>query len=304
MIKQETRNIFIVVIFLFITTASYLISAPKDFSNKHFIKIENGKNLSEISALLKDEKIIRFEWIFSGAVIFIGGQTDIKSGDYFFNEPVSVFVVIKRLLAGDFGIKPMRITIPEGSTVKDIANLFSDFENFDKDEFFTLAKSLEGYLFPDTYFFLPNVGANDVIEKMKNNFVKKIGEIKYDDLIMASLIEKEVANEDDRRIVSGILWKRLKSGMLLQVDAVFHYINGENLSRVTFSVLEKDSPYNTYLYKGLPPTPICNPGLDAVNAALNPRESSYWFYLSDRDGNTYFSKNFEEHKLNKEKYLR
>ena len=120
---------------------------------------------------------------------------------------------------------------------------------------------------------------------------------------MASIIEKEVADYKDRRIVSGILWKRLKAGMPLQVDAVFPYIKGK-AGRVFFEDLKIDSPYNTYLYKWLPPTPICNPGLDAIDAARNPVESPYWYYLSDKKGITYFASTFDGHKINRAKYLR
>jgi len=116
------------------------------------------------------------------------------------------------------------------------------------------------------------------------------------------LIEKEVPDSDDRKIVSGILWKRLELGMALQVDAVFPYITGKQ--KVLLEDLKIDSLYNTYLHKGLPPGPISNPGLDAIDAARNPKESPYLYYLSGNDGKTHFAKTFSEHLRNKEKYLK
>ena len=137
---------------------------------------------------------------------------------------------------------------------------------------------------------------------MRDNFKKKAGDVSKDIVIMASLIEKEVPDSDDRKIVSGILWKRLDIGMPLQVDAVFPYLTGRR--EILSDDLKIDSPYNTYLYKGLPPGPIANPGLDAIEAARNPKSSSYFYYLSGKDGKTHFAKTFAEHLKNKEKYLR
>ena len=161
---------------------------------------------------------------------------------------------------------------------------------------------MEGYLFPDTYLFLPGAETEQIIGTMRDNFKKKAGDIAQDIVIMASLIEKEVPASDDRRIVSGILWKRLEIGMPLQVDAVFPYITGKR--EVLLDDLKINSPYNTYLYKGLPPGPIANPGLDAIEAARNPKETPYLYYISGKDGKTHFAKTYEEHLKNKEKYLR
>lgn len=213
----------------------------------------------------------------------------------------------------------VKITIPEGYSVKDIAEKFVGFKNFNKDNFLKIAGGKEGYLFPDTYFFTSLETEEEIIKKMESNFKEKavpiltqgvnnrgssisseIGSV----IIMASILEKEALTLEDKKIVSGILWKRLETGMLLQVDAVFVYIMGKKSSDLTLDDLKIDSPYNTYLYKGLPLAPICNPGIESIEAALNPTASSYWYYLSDKNLNIHFAKNFNEHKLNKAKYLR
>ena len=189
--------------------------------------------------------------------------------------------------------------------VKELCDLFSaDNPNFNKEKFLKLAEGKEGYLFPDTYFFTNKETPEEIINKMQDNFKVKAGDVQKDILIMASIIEKEARKPEDRKIISGILWKRIKEGMPLQVDAVFDYLLDKESSEITQADLKMDSPYNTYKHKGLPPTPICNPGLDAIEAAENPVDSKFWYYLSDKTGVTHFARTFEEHKQNKFRYLK
>ena len=280
----------------------FFLSAPKDFPSGAAIAIEKGKGLAEISGKLKKEGFIKNKYAFALYARVFNKSKKIKYGKYLFNEPVSIFSLLSRFTKGEFGFKPVKVTVAEGLTVKKIAELLGDFENFDKEEFLEKTVNMEGYLFPDTYLFLPFAETEQIIGTMTDNFKKKAGDVGKDIVIMASLIEKEVPDSGDRKIVSGILWKRLKLGMALQVDAVFPYITGKQ--KVLSDDLKIDSPYNTYLHKGLPPGPISNPGLDAVEAAKNPQETSYLYYLSGKDGKTHFAKTFAEHLKNKEKYLR
>lgn len=182
--------------------------------------------------------------------------------------------------------------------------------------------SLEGFLFPDTYRVYVDASTTDIVYKMLSNFDKKLtsqmradiaaqGKTIYEIVIMASLIEKEAPiNYDDpenrdARIVSDIFWGRLKSGQALQSDATLTYLLADNNSSHSGSDLEIDSPYNTYKYKGLPPTPICNPGLKALEAAIYPIKTDYNYFLTSRDGkNIHYAKTYEEHLSNKYKYLK
>lgn len=176
-------------------------------------------------------------------------------------------------------------------------------------------KPLEGFLFPDTYEIFVDAKARDVVLKMLDNFSKKIDkdlleEIErqnksfYDILIMASIIEAEVPHEKDRALVSGVFWNRLNIGMALQSDATLKYVIGGSRPALTSEELRIDSPYNSYMYRGFPPTPVGNPGLSAIRAAVYPAKTDYLFFLSTPTGETIFSRNLEEHNRAKAKYWR
>ena len=172
---------------------------------------------------------------------------------------------------------------------------------------------LEGYLFPDTYYIKKQETLENIIRKMLSNFDKKLNsdlrkEIKkqaktiFEVITMASLLEKEVKSFEERKLVAGILWKRLKGNVPLQVDATISYITGKKTTKISKEETQIDSPFNTYKYKGLPLGPICNPSLDSIIASLYPENSEYWYYLSAPDGKTIFSKTLEEHNIAKTKY--
>ena len=280
----------------------FLFSIPNDFPAGSIILIEKGLSLSATAEKLEKEGIIKSIFGFKIIAKILNKSRIIKSGEYLFKDPVSILGVISRLTQGSFGFGTIRVFVPEGFANDDIAGLFGSFKNFDKKEFLAKAKEFEGYLFPDTYLFLPSADADQIIREMKDNFLKKAGKVDRDIVIIASLIEKEVPKTEDRGLVSGVFWKRLEIGMPLQVDAVFPYITGIN--NVTLDDYKIKSPYNTYLNKGLPPGPVSNPGLNAILSALNPKESPYLFYLSGKDGKTYFAETYKDHLANREKYLR
>lgn len=293
---------------------SWTISTPKEFPTERVIFITDGMTLSEISTHLKDEAAIRSKVMFEALVAIFAGEENLKAGIYYFREPANSIVVAKRLATGQYGLASSRVTVPEGSTVTDVAKILkSRLPLFDAEGFLAQADELEGYLFPDTYFFLPTATPEQVIDEMTGNFKKKAGELSReiekngqtlaDVVTMASILEKEAHTLEDKRMIAGILWKRIREGMPLQVDATFLYINGKNTFELTTDDLAIDSPYNTYRNKGLPPGPIANPGFDSILAAVTPEESPYFFYLSDRRGNLYYSEDFEQHKEYKFKYL-
>lgn len=295
--------------------ALYSMSAPRDFPAPTIITIPHGASLVSISEQFATAHMIRSATLFQMFAILFSGDRSIPSGDFAFESKMSVYRIAWRVAHGQFGIARKRVTIPEGSTVRDIAAIVSkQLINFDSAAFQSQAEPKEGYLFPDTYFFFSNTTADEVMTTLADNFNTKVAAIKSqfdnskrraaDIITMASILEAEANKPADRRIVAGILWKRIDAGMRLQVDAPFFYLRqGSGGGKVTAKDLSVDSPYNTYMHKGLPPGPIGNPGLDSIEAALAPESSPYWYYLYDAEGMIHYAKTFEEHKANKAKYL-
>jgi UPF0755 protein len=172
-------------------------------------------------------------------------------------------------------------------------------------------KSLEGYLFPDTYLFAPDESAENIISKMLNTFTKRVPDTLiadakkqrssfYEVLTLASILEEEGGTEEDRKLIADIFWKRLHDGLPLQSDATVNYALGTLKSQVSVADTQTDSPYNTYKYPGLPPTPIANPGLIALNAATYPTSNPYYYFLHNLETKqTIYAKTFEEHVQNR-----
>lgn len=303
------------------------------------VMIPSGYGLRMIGALLKQEGAIRSKWVFIIYATLNGAASSLKPGTYSFGRE-NIPRITADLVRGVN--REVSLTIPEGWDIADISSRlgeegiatghdFAAFTSHDgarilKEKFPFLAdlpagSSLEGYLFPDTYHFFRDTTQLHIAETLLANFSGKITpEIKeemrkknislHEAVIMASLVEKEVVSDDDRRTVSGILWKRLRLGIPLQVDATINYAKklagderGPN-GKIYVIDTKIDSPYNTYRYRGLPPGPIGNPGLSALKAAINPKDSSYLYYLSTPDGRTIFSRTLEEHNAAKAKYLK
>ncbi len=278
------------------------------------IEIRPGTGTKEIAEILKNEGVIRSSSAFLIYVKLKGAASKLQSGNYVFGKN-SIPEIARALVVG--GTNEIILLIPEGWTSRQIAERLDELGIISGEEFLTIVqeRELEGYLFPDTYRIFTNSKPKDLVLKMLENFEKKITpklreEIKNQQktlreiITMASLIEKEVPHEEDRAVVSGILWKRLKIGMALQVDATITYIKNQSAGRISLEDTKIDSPYNTYKYPGLPQGPIANPGLSAIKAAIYPKESPYLYYLSAPDGQTIFSRTLEEHNEAKTKYLR
>lgn len=306
---------FISLIFLVGAFYALYIKAPSNFPVRAIISVQGNASLNDIASNLAEQGIIRSPFWFRAAVILFSGEKTVMAGDYFFLKPAGLFDVAFRVTHGNFGLTPVRVTFPEGMTAEQMSMILgAELIDFNATEFLKLAKPLEGYLFPDTYMFPPNAKASQVIGILRDNFEKKMKSIEpsvkafgksiKDVVVMASIIEAEARTSETRKTISGILWKRLKLGIPLQVDAPFQYIIGKNTFQLTLADLKYDSPYNTYKYAGLPPGPIGNPGIDSLMASVTPTKTPYLYYLSDIRGNMYYGKTFEEHILNKEKYLR
>lgn len=302
--------------------------------------VEKGATTSQIAAKLYEKGLIKNETIFRLLSKVNGFDGTYKSGTHIVSDKLS-YDEMMRVLSSDAVTR--KVTIPEGKTVTQIADILYqnkiikdkarflkavNTEEFDYDFLKNLPDrqyKLEGYLFPDTYEYDYNASDREIIIKMLNNFDKKFNqtyrdmiaelpiEMSLDDVItMASIIEREARDPDERYIISGVLYNRLtskdKTLRKLQVDATIQYIllknTGAYKDRVLYEDLEIDDPYNTYLNEGLPPGPICCPGEAAIKAALMPDENNYYYYVAkgDAKGSHAFAKTFKEHQANINKY--
>lgn len=305
----------VVVIYLLLLALQKAVLPPKNFPTPYSITIENGQTLFSISKELYKDGAIASPRIFEMLMLSLGSDRSISHGEYYFDRPTTVVGIALRISGRDFGIDLARVTFPEGFTTKQMADrLQKELHNFDSTLFLELAKNKEGYLFPDTYTFFPWTKPEDAYKALAENFDKKIAPLQTDIqkskrsladiVIMASIIEKEAKGDTDRALIAGILWNRIDAGIALQVDAPFIYLLGKESKELTKTDLALKSPYNTYLHKGLPPTPINNPGLAAITAALHPEKSNYFYYLHDSRGTIHYAKTFTEHKKNIQLYLK
>lgn len=312
--KKIALIIFFLILIFSIGIINYSI-APSDFPSRKIISIRSGQYLSQVAEDFESKKVIKSKFLFKVYVMALSGHKQIQVGDYLFERPESALRIAKRVISGDQGLPKYKITITEGMTVKQIGlTIKKSISSFDVDTFYVLAKPYEGYLFPDTYYIYENAAPQFVVDQLRNTFKEKIktqllsmqafGKELKDVIIMASIIEKEAFKMEDRKIIAGILWKRLEIGMPLQVDAPFYYTLGKESSLLTVSDLRTDTPYNTYTNKGLPPAPIANPGLGAIEATVNPTKSKYLFYLSDKSGTMHYAVDHDGHVANKNKYIR
>jgi UPF0755 protein len=306
------------------------IYLPKSSSSEEVIfTIKEGEGSKEISVNL--EKIGLIKWGPSFRIYVLREEVagKLQAGNYRLSSSMTVPEIVDKFVNGD--VIQEKITFPEGFNLKRIKKSFENSEFFKtidlgefkiidfKEDFGFLSDtpdeaSLEGFLFPDTYFFELGMKGREVAEIFLNNFHEKIAPYQdeisakeltlFDIVTMASLIEKEVQTKEDKELVSGIFWKRIESGKPLESCATIAYIKGVDQWLYSFDDTRIESSYNTYLHPGLPPGPICNPGLESISAALYPKDSDYWYYLSTPEGKTIFSKTFEEHSIAKDKYLK
>lgn len=287
-----------------------------------------SQGVSQIAQKLFEEKLISSKFLFLAYTYFSGKFSQLKPGHYLLSPSLSLKEIVKILSQGPL---PLEIVVYPGMTLKEIDELLAKNRIIKKGEllsleaanfsqkfpFLSAAQSLEGFLMPDTYKFFPFSSPSQVAEIFLDNFWEKTknlwgdltkGEEIYKKVILASILEKEVNSFEDKKLVAGIILKRLALNMPLQVDAsvVYGVCQGKFLDcpSLVANDFKRDFPHNTYLYLGLPPTPIANPSLESLKAALSPQKSDYLFYLSDPlTKKTVFSKTFQEHSQKRARYL-
>jgi UPF0755 protein len=307
---------------------------PNDSSEVSFV-IKQGDGVQVVAENLESEKLIKGSDYFEIYVWQNKLGNKLQAGSYELSPSMTIAEMVNLFVGGERGAvksNEVQVSIPEGYSNREILDklektgafsISSDFDNsaldFSKYDFLekqTGEDFLQGYLFPDTYNFYRNSSLEQIVSKMLNNFDAKISDdlrqeiIRqnkdlYEILILASIVEKEAANNEEMPEIASVFYNRLEIGQMLQSDATVNYVVGEGRAQATAEDLEIDSPFNTYKYAGLPPAPICNPGLDAIRAVIYPAETDYYYFLTtqDEERKTIFSKTYEEHLQNKYKYL-
>jgi UPF0755 protein len=297
---------------------------PSNFQKDTIITVYSGMSVKDLGTLLEGSHIIRSEKFFRLILSMRWKSKPIMVGDYIFERPQSAIVIAYRMTHGIYGNSRIRVTFPEGITIKTMGDILSkNIPGFPVSDFLASSNGKEGFLFPDTYYFFRTQPADQVIMTLSNQFEKKMKtfaddfegsvtkEKKYgknrsvkDIITMASILEREANDAKEAKVISGILWKRMQKNIALQVDATFLYTINKGTSSLTVADLKKDSPYNTYTRTGLPVGPIGNPGSAMIDAALHPIDSDYWYYLHDSNGTVHYAKSYQEHLANKRKYLK
>ena len=294
--------------------------------------IPKGLNAWQIADILADSGVIRHKTVFIAIGKITGWEKRIKPGLYTFKRGESEFRVFHSLVVGS-GIHELKVTIPEGKTLREIAEILGRTIGLDKERFLELAhdeefiadlmanyhvkppKSLEGYLFPDTYLFFYAESESAVIKRMVDRLfevldsnrikrAKRLGLSVHELLTLASIVEGEAAVDSERPIIAAVFWNRLRRRLPLESCATVEYVLPKRKARLTSEDLKIDSPYNTYIHRGLPPGPICSPGKASIDAVLNPARVRYLYFVSKGDGTHLFAETYAQHIRNKRRVAR
>lgn len=295
------------------------------------VEIPDGSSAKSIAKILKDKNLIRNKRVFVNQVENTGKAEKILAGKYKLSQNMDNKTIADKLVNGKIYQDGKKVTIPEGSLSSEIVDILVKNNLGDRDKFTKLFKSpdefsskfkflknskittLEGFLYPETYYIKKGASEKEIFTNMISEFEKNYNKYArddaqknkydfYDTVIMASIVEKEAVNDSDRDIIAGIFYNRLDKNMRLQSDAVLQYGLPERKGRVLFKDLKVKSPYNLYLNNGLPPTPVASPGIKSLKAAANPKKTDYLYFVTNKDGTNSYSKTFKEHKQSADKY--
>jgi len=298
-------------VFLFLCVYGVWLHGSTGKCEQLKIVIPQGGSMQTVENILLEKKCIRSKFLFDIYTNLLNPQ--VRQGTYIIAQSLPLYGYITAFSREDVAVQT-RFVIPEGYTNEQIATQCqAKLNQCNAKEFVEQAKTLQGYLFPDTYIFGGGETKSEVIAVMQKTFEKKarpllntyMGKLSaYEIINLASIVEREANNETDMKMIADILLRRLQIGMALQVDATLFYERGEGTYDLSIKELRQDSPYNTYTNIGLPPTPIANPGLRAIGAVVNPIQNKYLFYLTGVDGKMRYAVTHDEHVRNKRLYLR
>ncbi len=305
-----------------------MMLSPKNVVSEAFVNfnVKSGTTTEQLAKKMHQEGLIKNPLAFKIYARLKGFDKKIKSGTYLLSPSMSPREILKKMIAGDAIRDDERVTIPEGSTLEKIADIFEKYRLVARDEFLKAAKAdnykakfdfirefpegatLEGFLFPDTYFFPKGKPAGFYVEKMLKRFEevyykqngfnkkqKKSGFNTYQIITIASIVEAEAKLDQEKPVIAAVFYNRLEKGLPLQSCATVEYALKEHKEVLTLEDLQVDSLYNTYKYTGLPPGPIGSPGATAIAAAVNPADADYLYFVANGDGTHTFSRTYTEH---------
>ena len=333
--KKKVVILISAIILLLFTMVLFVLyeGGPYDKNNKKdlVVDIPMGSTVDDVAHILKEKNLIKNEFIFKINFKIKNSSSQMKSGSYLLNQSFSNNDIIDKLISGEIYHDGVKITIPEGSTSNEIIALLVKNELGKKEEFEELVKNpsvfydefeflnqediktLEGFLYPSTYYFDEDSKSEDIIKEMialfDKNYTEELEkrqeemELTLQEVVnLASIVEKEAVLDEDRPVIASVFYNRLEIDMPLQSDATIQYIFETRKKSMTYDDLKIDSPYNSYIQKGLPPTPIANPGIKSIEAVLYPEDTDYLYFVADINGGNVYSKTYEEHQKNVEKY--
>lgn len=311
---------------LIFTGIWYINAPPAMFATAENVlfTVPRGKGVSYIAKTLEEQKLIKSALFFIFLARVMDAETKFKAGVYEIQTSMGTWDILQLLLSGK--VKMIQFTIVEGWTNFQIGQYFTELGFVpDPERFLEITgqpeilrkyrihgTTTEGFLFPETYTIDPQLSIHEIHEIMIKMFYRKLSSIVdpgsippeelYKKVIIASIIEREYVHKEELPLMASVYYNRLKKGMKLQADPTIQYILKQPKKKLTFRDLEIDSPYNTYKYRGLPPTPIANPGLESLKAAFFPAETEYLFFVRIADGKHHFSKTYSEHLKAKSEY--
>lgn len=314
MVASRTAALVLLAVAMWMLYASFPPSSG-DSEGTTVVEIPSGLSAGEVADLLHQVGVIRDPGYFLGVARFLGSDTRLQAGTYAVTPGESVFGVLRDITQGRVVVR--HITIPEGYTARRIARLLATQGLVDEERFLDLVfggypaimqgvrlSTLEGYLFPDTYTFTLSTTEEQIIATMLARFQQVVlphlsepplGLRLHEVITLASIVEREAQVAGERPVIASVYLNRLRIGMPLQADPTVIYALGDEIDRLLYSHLQVDSPYNTYIHRGLPPGPIANPGLDSILSVLHPAQTDYLYFVARGDGSHQFSRNYSDH---------
>lgn len=333
-VKNKLKKLLLLIFLIGISFFMYynsIISRPlKNDQNIVAIEVKQGDGFYDVLNKLEKQDKLRNKLLIKLKLAIDGKNINLNEGIYEISSETTLDNLIRSLENNSDNVNLVKVTIPEGYNVEEIGERLEECGFFTKEEFINAVKgyqlpdfievkdktryNLEGFLYPDTYLIQKGTNAEDIINMMIERFNTVVHQVEeenntkldksklFDTITIASMIEKEARVEEDRPLIASVINNRLEKNMKLQLDATVLYSLGYHVETVLNKHLQVDSLYNTYKYEGLPEGPICNPGIESIRAALNPKESNYIYYILQKDGSHYFTNSYDDF-LDKKKEL-